>query len=221
GSGARPEYVKRALEMSLDRLRTDHLDLYQIHEPDLVTPIGETLSALNDLVQAGKVKEIGCSNFSVAQLREAEAAAAPGAARFASVQNEYSLFKREAEADVLPECERTGMAFLPFFPLASGLLTGKYRRGSIPVSGSRLVDSERWRKTLTDEKLDKVEALVRYAERRGHTLLELAFGYLLARTPVASVIAGATSREQVMANTGAAGWILNEQESAEVDQILA
>jgi aryl-alcohol dehydrogenase-like predicted oxidoreductase len=220
GSGARPEYVKKALEMSLDRLRTDHVDLYQIHEPDLSTPIGETLSALNDLVQAGKVKEIGCSNFSVAQLREAEAAAAKGAARFVSVQNEYSLFKRGAEADVLPECERTGMAFLPFFPLASGLLTGKYRKGAIPGSGSRLVDSERWRKTLTEENLERVERLVGYAESRGHSLLELAFGYLLASTPVSSVIAGATTPEQVFANADAAGWILDAGEVAEVARLL-
>ena len=128
GSGARPEYVMRALEVSLDRLRTNWVDLYQIHEPDLSVPIGETLAALDDLVKAGKVKEIGCSNFSVPQLQEAEAAVAKGGARFVSVQNEYSLMKREAEADVLPECERAGLAFLPYFPLASGL-TGD--RGTI------------------------------------------------------------------------------------------
>jgi aryl-alcohol dehydrogenase-like predicted oxidoreductase len=220
GSGARPEYVKKAFEISCDRLRTDVIDLYQIHEPDEATPIGETLAALNDLVEAGRIREIGCSNFSVAQLREAEAAAPPGAARFASVQNEYSLFRREAEADVLPECERTGMAFLPFFPLFSGLLTGKYRKGAIPAGGARMVDSERWRKHLTDDNLDRIEALAGYAEKRGHTLLELAFGYLLARRPVASVIAGATTPEQVAANTAAAGWILDEAETAEVGRLM-
>jgi len=221
GSGARPEYVKKALEISLNRLRTNWVDLYQIHEPDLSVPIGETLAALDDLVKAGKVKEIGCSNFSVEQLREAEAAVAKGGARFVSVQNEYSLMKREAEADVLPECERTGIAFLPFFPLASGLLTGKYRKGSIPGSGTRLVDSERWRKTLTEENLDLVEKLAGFAESRKRTLLELAFGWLLSQKSVASVIAGATSPEQVNANAAAARWELSDDELNRVNQVLS
>jgi aryl-alcohol dehydrogenase-like predicted oxidoreductase len=144
--GARPEYVKQACEDSLRRLGTDRIDLYQLHQPDPSVPIQDTLGALNDLVRAGKVREIGCSNFSVEQLREAEAAVRPGAAPFVSVQNEYNLLHRDPERDVLPECRRLGMAFLPFFPLASGLLTGKYRQGQAPPEGSRLATVERFAK---------------------------------------------------------------------------
>jgi len=137
-TGAAPEYVRSALEDSLRRLGTDYVDLYQIHRPDPDTPIGDTLAALADLVKAGKVREIGCSNFSAAQLREADAAAAEGAPRFASVQNQYSLLQREPELDVLAECERLEIAFIPFSPLANGLLSGKYRRGEPPPPGTRL-----------------------------------------------------------------------------------
>jgi aryl-alcohol dehydrogenase-like predicted oxidoreductase len=215
--GARPEYVLRAAEDSLRRLGTDYIDLYQIHRPDPEVPIADTLGALEELVRAGKVREIGCSNFSAEQLREAEAEAE---ARFVSVQNEYSLLHREPEAEVLPECERLGLAFLPYFPLASGLLTGKYRRGRAAPQGTRITQGG-WRSdVLTDENLERVEGLIGWAESRGRTVLELAFSWLLARPAVASVIAGATSPGQVRGNAAAAGWELTEAELAEVDAVL-
>lgn len=214
--GARPEYVRRAAEDSLRRLGTDYIDLYQIHRPDPEVPIADTLGALDELVRAGEVREIGCSNFSADQLREAEAAAR-GGARFASVQNEYSLLHRHPEPETLPECERQGLAFLPYFPLASGLLTGKYRRGREAPQGTRITEGG-WRSdVLTDENLERVEGLVAFAEGRGHTLLELAFSWLLARPSVASVIAGATSPAQVRGNAAAVGWRLTGAELAEVD----
>ena len=217
--GARPEYVRRAAEDSLRRLGTDRIDLYQLHRPDPTVPIADTLGALDELVQAGKVREIGCSNFSVEQIREAEAAVRPGAARFVSVQNEYSLLHREPERSVLPECERLGLAFLPYFPLANGLLTGKYRQGQPAPAGSRIASGTHT-EVLTELNLSLVEALIRFAESRGHTLLELAFSWLLTRPVVASVIAGATKPEQVRANAAAAGWALSDAERAEVDRIL-
>jgi aryl-alcohol dehydrogenase-like predicted oxidoreductase len=217
--GARPEYVRRAVDDSLLRLGTDRIDLYQLHTPDPQVPIGETLGALDELVKAGKVREIGCSNFSADQLREAEEATREGAARFASVQNEYSLLHREPEGDVLPECERLGIAFIPYFPLANGLLTGKYRRGKDAPAGSRL-DSARGERLLTDRNLDVVERLIGFSESRGRTILELAFSWLLTRPAVASVIAGATSSEQARSNAAAAGWELTDAELAEVDSIL-
>jgi aryl-alcohol dehydrogenase-like predicted oxidoreductase len=213
--GARPEYVKQAAEDSLGRLGTDYIDLYQYHKPDPSVPIEDTLGALDELVRAGKVREIGCSNFTAAQIREADQAAR-GRARFVSVQNEYSLLHREPERDVLAECERLGLAFIPYFPLASGLLTGKYRRGQPMPTGTRLAD----RPPPSDSRLALVESLIAYSEKRGHTILELAFGWLLAQRPVASVIAGATSAEQARANAAAAGWELTEQERTEVDAIL-
>ena len=220
--GASPAYVRRAVEASLRRLRTDRIDLYQLHRPDPAVPIADTLGALDELVRAGKVREIGCSNFSAEQLRDSEAAAAPGAARFVSVQNEYSLLQRSVESEVLPECERLGLAFLPYFPLASGLLTGKYRLGSPPPEGTRLTTSGRGggAAVLGERKLERVEALARFAESRGRTLLELAFSWLLARPPVASVIAGATSPAQVRANAAAVGWTLGGAELATVDVLL-
>src|SRR5712671_894819 len=137
--GAKPEYVKRACDASLTRLNIDRIDLYQLHKPDASTPIADTLAAMSDLVRAGKVREIGCSNFSVAQMREAEAAVRAGAAKFVSVQNEYSLLKRDdVEQNVLPECGRAGLAFLPYFPLANGMLTGKYSKGVAPPKGTRM-----------------------------------------------------------------------------------
>jgi aryl-alcohol dehydrogenase-like predicted oxidoreductase len=217
--GARPEYVRRAVDDSLLRLGTDRIDLYQLHTPDPQVPIEETLGALDELVKAGKVREIGCSNFSAGQLREAEEAPREGAARFASVQNEYSLLYREPEGDVLPECERLGIAFIPYFPLANGLLTGKYRRGKDAPAGSRL-DSARGERLLTDRNLDVVERLIGFSESRGRTILELAFSRLLTRPAVASVIAGATSSEQARSNAAAAGWELSDAELAEVDSIL-
>lgn len=219
--GARPEYIRQAAEDSLHRLGTDYIDLYQIHRPDPEVPIEETLGALNELVQAGKVREIGCSNFSVDQLQAAEAAAAhSGTARFVSVQNHYSLFHREPEQGVLAECERSGLAFLPFFPLANGLLTGKYRQGQPIPEGVRIQPEGRFSETLTEENLARVEALIRFAESRGHTILELAFSWLLAQPTVASVIAGATSPQQIQSNTAAANWHLTPEELAEIDTIV-
>jgi aryl-alcohol dehydrogenase-like predicted oxidoreductase len=207
--GASPAYVRSAVEASLSRLRTDRIDLYQLHEPRPETPIAETLGALDDLVREGKVREIGCSNFSAEQLREARDAA-PGA-RFVSVQNELNLLDRADVDDGLAEAERQGLAYLPYFPLASGRLTGKYRRTEAVPDGSRLgrwYDDEERADALSDEVFDRIEALERFATDRGHTLLELAFAWLLAHGPVASVIAGATSAEQVRSNVAAAGWTL-------------
>jgi aryl-alcohol dehydrogenase-like predicted oxidoreductase len=217
--GARPEYVKQAAEDSLRRLATDYIDLYQIHEPDPSVPIEETLGALDELVRAGKVREIGCSNFSAAQLREAATAVPAESARFVSVQNEYSLLQREAEREVLPECERLGLAFLPYFPLHSGLLTGKFRRGKAPPEGTRIAASAKRAEWMADEKLAIVESLISFAESRGHTILELAFSWLLSRPVVASVIAGATSPSQVKSNASAANWTLTPYELTEVDRI--
>jgi aryl-alcohol dehydrogenase-like predicted oxidoreductase len=220
GEGARPEYIRRAIEDSLRRLGTDRIDLYQLHRPDPNIPIGDTLEALDGLVKSGKVREIGASNFSVEQIHEAEAAVRVGAARFVSVQNEYSLMHRQPEKDVLPECIRRGLAFLPYFPLANGLLTGKYRRGQAPPKGSR--GEAGWGpKVFTEENLEIVESLRQFAESRGHTLLELAFSWLLSRPAVASVIAGAKAPEQAQANARAADWTLTEADLVEVDRILA
>ncbi|MHA3773447.1 aldo/keto reductase [Verrucomicrobiota bacterium sgz303538] len=218
--GAKPAYVRQAIEDSLRRLGTDRIDLYQLHKPDPETPIADTLAALDELVKAGKVREIGCSNFSAEQLREAEAAVKSGAARFVSVQNEYSLLEREPEHGVLPECERLGLAFLPYFPLASGLLTGKYRKGQAAPAGSRGSDKFA-AQAFTDRNLELAEELIRFAESRGHTLLELAFSWLLTKPAVASVIAGAKSPEQVKANAAAAGWRLTQDDLSEVDAILS
>ncbi len=222
GRGARPEYVKEALDASLKRLRTDYVDLYQQHVPDPDVPIAETLGALDTLVKAGKVREIGCSNFSAGQLREARKAsdARPGSVRFVSVQNEYSLLHREPEEEVLAECERQGLAFLPFFPLMSGLLTGKYRKGKPIPQNTRVAKYERYNKLLTEENLDKVEALIEFAESRGRTVLELAFSWLLAHRVVASVIAGASSGEQARDNAAAADWNLTPTELEEIDSLL-
>lgn len=222
GRGARPGYVGRALDASLKRLNTDYVDLYQQHVPDPEVPIAETLGALDDLVKAGKVREIGCSNFSVAQLRESEHASASreGSAHFVSVQNEYSLLHRDPEEGVLAECEQLGLGFLPFFPLASGLLTGKYRKDQPMPEGTRIAKYERYGKLVTAENLDKVEALNSFAELRGRTLLELAFSWLLAHRVVASVIAGATSADQIRSNAAAADWQLAPHDLEEIDSLL-
>ena len=212
-SGARPEYVRQAAEDSLRRLGTDYIDLYQIHQPDPNTPIADTLGALEELKQAGKVREIGCSNFSAEQIRES-------GGKFVSVQNQYSLFHREPEAEVLPECRRSNLAFLPYFPLANGLLTGKYREGKPLPSGSR-GDAGWGPKMFTEENLRKVERLIQFAEGHGHTLLELAFSWLAARPTVASVIAGAASPQQVRANASAAGWKLTADDLAQIDGLMA
>jgi len=215
--GARPEYVRQAAEDSLRRLGTDHIDLYQLHQPDPNTPIADTLGALQELVRDGKVREIGCSNFSAEQIREAERVAGKGA-HFVSVQNHYNLFHREPEAEVLPECRKLGLAFLPYFPLANGLLTGKYRRGQPLPQGSR-GESGFGPKVFTPENLEKVERLIEFAAARGHSLLELAFSWLAAQPGVASVIAGAVSPEQVRANAAAPDWKMSGDELAEIDAI--
>ena len=207
--GAEPAYVREAVEASLQRLQTDRIDLYQLHVPDANTPIADTLGALDELVQAGKVREIGCSNFTAAQLLEADGAATAAAgARFVSVQNELSLLEPADMDDALPEASRLGLAYLPYFPLASGLLTGKYRRGEPPPDGTRIAgwDPEDTEGALTDATFDQIDRLTAFAEERGHSILELAFGWLLGLDPVASVIAGATSAAQVMANVAAGGW---------------
>ena len=218
--GAKPEYVGQAVEDSLRRLRTDRIGLYQLHRPDPEVPIEDTLGALDELVRAGKVREIGCSNFSAEQLRAAEGAARDGAARFVSVQNEYSVLHREPERDVLSECERLGIAFIPYFPLVSGLLTGKYRQGQPTPEGSRL-QSGRGDRLLTERNLTVVEELIEFSESRGHTILELAFSWLLTRPAVVSVIAGATSSEQARSNAAAAGWQLTDEELTEIDSIVS
>jgi len=209
--GARPEYVLQSAEDSLRRLGTDYIDLYQIHQPDPNTPIADTLGALHQLVRAGKVREIGCSNFSAAQIREA--------GNCVSVQNQYSLFHREPEAEVLPECRKRGMAFLPYFPLANGLLTGKYRKGQPLPKGSR-GDAGWGPRVFTEENLETVERLTKFAESRGHSILELAFSWLAAQPAVASVIAGATSPEQVKANAVAGRWKLGAEDLREIDALL-
>jgi aryl-alcohol dehydrogenase-like predicted oxidoreductase len=218
--GGKPAYVLQAAEDSLRRLGTDHIDLYQIHQPDPAIPIADTLGALDELVKAGKVREIGCSNFSAEQLREAaQATFKTGGAHFASVQNNYSLLHREPEAEVLPECQRLGIAFLPYFPLANGLLTGKYRRGQPFPKSSRAEDGF-GPKVFSDENLASVEQLRGFAESRGHTLLELSMAWLAAKPAIASVIAGAKTAEQVKTNASSVAWRLTEADLAAVDGIL-
>ena len=213
--GGHPDWVRQAVDASLRRLGVEVIDLYQLHSPDPLVPLADTLGALDELVRAGKVREIGCSNFTPAMLDDASAAA-PGRARFVSVQNEYSLLQREPERGVLDACERHGLAFLPFYPLASGLLTGKYRRGRPLPEGTRITAGGRYADLLSEANLDVVERLAAWAEGRGRTLLELAFAWLLAHPRVASVIAGASSPEQVRANAAAAAWRLTDDERAEV-----
>jgi aryl-alcohol dehydrogenase-like predicted oxidoreductase len=216
--GGSPEYIRKAVRASLARLRTDWIDLYQYHRPDDVTPIEDTLGALNELVEEGTVRFIGSSNFDAAQIDEADRIAAEhGWARFVSAQNEYSLLRRDVERELLPTCERLRIGFLPYFPLASGLLTGKYRRGEPPPEGTRLAGRQ---ERLTPEVFDRVEALERYAEERGVTLLNAAIGGLLAQPAVASVIAGATKPEQVRANAAAGEWQPSEEDVRELHAVL-
>jgi aryl-alcohol dehydrogenase-like predicted oxidoreductase len=220
--GAKPAYVRQALEDSLRRIGTDRVDLYQLHAPDPDTPIADTLAALDELVRAGKVREIGCSNFSAEQLRAAHDAVAAGAARFVSVQNEYSIVHRRPERDVLGVCADTDTAFIPYYPLARGLLTGKYRAGEAPPGGTRLagVDPDQYGKLASDENLGAVAALEALAARHGRSVVELAIAWLAARPSVGSVIAGATSASQVATNAGAADWVLDEATQAEVDAVV-
>ncbi len=218
--GASPAYIRTAVEDSLTRLGTDRIDLYQLHLPDQKTPLAETLGTLGELATEGKVREIGCSNFSTALLEEAEAAVPGGGPGFVSVQNQYSILHREPEDGVLEECARTGTAFLPYFPLAMGLLSGKYRAGQPPPEGTRLAKiGERAATQLTDERLATVDALNALARRSGHSVLDLAFAWLLTRPAVASVIAGATKPEQIEANVAAGAWRIDDDVLAEVDTI--
>ncbi|MBK5187879.1 MAG: aldo/keto reductase [Gemmatimonadaceae bacterium] len=221
-TGARPEYVHQACNDSLRRLNTDYIDLYQLHAPDPTVPIADTLGALNQLVSAGKVIEIGCSNFSAAQIREAETASTRGSlARFVSVQNHYNMLKRDDDADAIPECERLGIAYLPYFPLESGLLTGKYRKGKGAPKGTRIADGGWLAEKFTDANMAIVERLIDFADSRGHTLLELAMSWLLRLHMVASVIAGAATAEQVRANAASPGWALTPSEITAIDGILS
>ena len=219
GGGAAPDYVRTAVERSLTRLGTDRIDLYQLHRPDDATPIVDTLGVLDELVREGKLLEIGCSNFSAAQLREAEAAA-DGGARFVSEQNQWNLLQRDDEDEAVPEAERLGIGYLPYYPLASGMLSGKYTRGQGAPAGTRLVHfGEEGGGMLSDRNFDIVDAATAWAAERGHSVLELALAWLAAQPAVASVIAGATKPEQVQANAAAATWVLTPGEVAEVDAL--
>lgn len=221
-SGASPRWIREAVQGSLQRLGSDHIDLYQLHRPDPDVPIAETLGALDDLVREGLVREIGNSNFDGAQIEEAERVATDrGTARFVTAQNHWSLLTPDPEEEVLPACRRNGLRMLPFFPLESGLLTGKYTRGEAPPEGTRLASmpSERAERFLNDENLGVAEELERFATERGHTLLELAFSWLASHEECASVIAGATSADQVRANAAAAGWQLSHDDLDEVARI--
>jgi len=207
---ASPEAIRKSIEGSLERLRTDHVDLYYLHRPDPEIPIGDTLGALDELVRAGKVRAIGCSNFSAEQLAEADRVAREqGTARFTALQNHYNLLRRDDDEDVLPLCRELEVAYIPYFPLASGLLTGKYRRGQAAPEGTRLAG-----RPIEDDQFDGVEALARFAEERGHTLHELAIAALASTEGIASVIAGATKPEQVRANAAAANWELEDGDLA-------
>ncbi len=218
--GASPAYIRTAVEDSLTRLGTDRIDLYQLHIPDQKTPIAETVGALTELVAEGKVREFGCSNFTVDMLTEAAAATPAGSPGFVSVQNHYNILYREPEDGVLEYCDRTGMAFLPFFPLASGLLSGKYRAGEPPPEGTRLAAmGDGAASQLSDERLAAVAALDELAGREEHSVLDLAFGWLLSRPAVASVIAGATRPEQIASNVAAGGWRPSADVLAAVDDI--
>lgn len=217
GGWGRRETIFEAAEASLARLRTDFIDLYQIHFPDPITPIDETLAALDELKRSGKVREIGCSNFSLARLKASHDEL--GRPRFASLQNEWSLLRREVEGELVPHCETSGIGFLPYFPLASGVLTGKYRRGEDFGEGTRLAELDAFARFGSDRNLALTERLEAFARERGHDLLELALGWLASQPSVASVIAGATSPEQVRANAKAIGWALSESERTRVDEI--
>lgn len=211
-------YILEEVEDSLSRLRTDVIDVYWYHEPDGVTPIEETLRALDELVKAGKVRAIGASNFTADQIEEADAVAREhGLIRFTAVQNEYSLLVRDPERDVLPACDRLGLAFVPYFPLASGLLTGKYRRGEAAPPGTRLAEREQ---IASDAQFDLLAELTAFADERAISLLELAIGALLANRVVASVIAGATKPEQIRANARAARWIPSDEDLAALNDLL-
>ena len=211
------DYIRKAIDASLRRLRTDYVDLYQYHTPDEVTPFEETFGALDELVREGRVRYVGHSNLSAEQVEEVDAlAASNGWTRPVSAQNRYSLLHRDPEQDLLPVCERLGLGVLPYFPLASGLLTGKYRRGEARPEGTRLTDRD---DVFTDETFDRLEGLEAFAADRGLTLLDVAIGGLLGRPVVSSVIAGATTPEQVRANAAAGHWEPTPEDMAALDTI--
>ena len=210
----RKDAIVETCEASLKRLRTDTIDLYQIHYPDPETPVDETLRALQDLVQAGKVRAVGCSNFTPELLESVS-----GELRFASLQNEWSLLERTPEAALVPLCEAQGIGFLPYFPLASGVLTGKYKRGEAFAPGTRLASMDYFTHFAKEENLKVVERLEAFALDSGRTLLELALGWLASQPVVASVIAGASRPEQVASNAAAMGWLLTAEERAQVDDL--
>jgi aryl-alcohol dehydrogenase-like predicted oxidoreductase len=221
GSGD-PERIATAIDGSLERLRTDHVDLYLLHFPDASFPIEDTVAAFAKIVTDGKAREIGCSNFSAEQLAAAAAAAADQGVRgFVNVQNHYSLLERAPDGEVIPEVERLGMTFVPYFPLAAGLLTGKYTKGQPAPEGTRMaVWGDRAAGFMTDERFDVIDELKEYAQAHGHTLPELALSWVAGAPTVASVIAGATKPEQVRANAAATeAWDLTDAERAEVDAI--
>jgi aryl-alcohol dehydrogenase-like predicted oxidoreductase len=211
-------YMRRAVEASLRRLRTDHIDLYQLHTPDPRTPIAETLTALHELVVEGKVRYIGHSNLTGWQLGEAAHVARElGVTPFVSAQNHWSLLERDVERELVPAAEHYGVGVIPYFPLAQGMLTGKVRRGADIPEGIRL---HARRHLVTDEKLDQVEALIELADKLGRSLLDLAIGGLAGRPAVGSVIAGATRPEQVSANVAAASWHPTADELAAIDEVV-
>jgi aryl-alcohol dehydrogenase-like predicted oxidoreductase len=217
GARGSRRYIRKAIESSLRRLRTDWIDLYQLHAPDPKTPIEETLAALHELVDEGKVRYLGCSNFAAWQLADADwTARSSGHPRFISAQNHYSLIERGVEAELVPACVRYGVGVLPFYPLANGLLTGKYQRGLDAPEGTRLAARRDW---LSDDRFDKVEALSAYAEERAASLLDVAIGGLAAQPAVGSVIAGATKPEQVRANVAAGAWVPNEEDLAALNKL--
>ncbi|HVV76233.1 MAG TPA: aldo/keto reductase [Mycobacteriales bacterium] len=219
GARGSRRYIRKAVESSLRRLRTDWIDLYQMHSPDRSTPIEETLAALHELVDEGKVRYVGCSNFSAWQLADADWTARTGGhPRFVSAQNHYSLIEREVEKELSPACSRFGVGILPFFPLANGLLSGKYRRGEAAPEGTRL-GATAWSSWLSDERFDKVEALEAFAAERGISLLDVAFGGLAAQRQVASVIAGATKPEQVKANVAAGEWVPTKEDLSALNKL--
>ena len=215
-------YIRRAVEASLRRLRTDYIDLYQLHSPDPITPIEETLAALHELVLEGKVRNIGSSNLTGWQVVDADwTAKAGGYERFVSAQNKYSLLDRDIEDELVPACETYGIGLLPYFPLEYGLLTGKYRRGEAPPPGSRAaLDPERsqW---LRDAEWDRIEAVEAFAAERGLSMLQVAIGGLAAQPAVASVIAGVTRAEQVLANAEAGLWVPTARDLAELDEVTS
>jgi aryl-alcohol dehydrogenase-like predicted oxidoreductase len=219
-TGASRRYIIAAVEASLKRLKTDWLDLYQVHRPDELTPIEETLRTLDDLVRAGKVRYVGCSNYSAAQVVEAQWAARHfGLNAFVSCQDEYSLLRRGLDKESLPTMQRYGLGLLPYFPLASGLLTGKHKRGAA-AAGTRLA-TPMFSRFMDDANFDIVEKLEAFAKARGHGMTELAFSWLAMRPTVASIIAGATKPEQIDANVKATGWTLSAEDLAEIDKITA